>query len=363
MLLLLFFVFSATNALNCTYQINKIIGRSTISTHANFTASLCCAECSNTSSCRAWTMSYSSNITNATLPTTLGTCYLKDNTESPGVHSNGTHVSGISSSPAPPPPPITPSCCLPPGQKWVSAWSKCAETDMIIARAKANPGTFKSVLLYGTGLTVNSTPGIFNVSCQKAIEAAGIKVEAILSHNKTYLHEMLKNDTMLQEYVEALGAVVEEYNIFGVSLDWENVLEPSSRANFRRFLSAVRTKLNSLHARLTMYTNGEAIYDEWTSYFDVTDRLLDGSCYESESRFHWEKACRPLHHPNSTDHEAPALLSGWHGGKPGHWGYTKEAAVEKMVAVKAHNLTEVAMFNLQDEAAFWLPLLEEFLAG
>lgn len=54
---------------------------------------------------------------------------------SPGERSNGLHASGTSTTsttPAPPNPPapsITPSCCH--TGRWVSAWTKCDEVDMV----------------------------------------------------------------------------------------------------------------------------------------------------------------------------------------------------------------------------------------
>lgn len=42
---------------------------------------------------------------------------------------------------------------------------------------------------------------------------------------------------------------------------------------------------------------------EWSHYFNVTDRVLDGSCYEAESLQHWRSACRPVHELPHRDHQ------------------------------------------------------------
>lgn len=166
----------------CSVELNVIIGRSTIGAlPGNVTASTCCAACLNRTAptkCVAWTVIYRMNVSNATLPTAEGTCYLKSNTERPGVHGNGVHASGVVPSapspgppnpppqpsppappsppppsppapPSPPPPgppphpiqPVGPSCCH--TGKWVSAWSQCDELDDIRAKVRNHSGILK----------------------------------------------------------------------------------------------------------------------------------------------------------------------------------------------------------------------------
>eukprot|EP00041_Stephanoeca_diplocostata_P014780 m.279052 g.279052 ORF g.279052 m.279052 type:complete len:282 (-) comp19796_c0_seq4:663-1508(-) len=233
---------------------------------------------------------------------------------------------------------------------------------LYLCTAASNPNTIKSVLLYGSGLGVSTEfPLTLNTTCQQRIEALGVKAEFILSHHN--ISTVLTNETAQNAFVDALGVICSVNKVYGVSLDWENVIEKKHEEAFHKLLGAMRQRLNSDGTRLTMYTNGEAIYGNWKSYFAVTDRLLDGSCYMSESEEHWRRACRPINGLNHTDHQAPALLSGRSGGKPGKWGYTREAAEDKMNISTLHHLPEVAMFNLASMAEWWPRLLQKFLNG
>lgn len=54
-------------------------------------------------------------------------------------------------------------------------------------------------------------------------------------------------------------------------------------------------------------------------------------------------------------------MSGWKGGKQGHWGYTEAAAREKIQDIQNKGLSEVAMFNLLHMAEWWWPHLEWFI--
>lgn len=232
------------------------------------------------------------------------------------------------------------------------------------AFAQQHPGTVDSVFLYGTGLGVTTDfPLLFNSTCQRQVEATGLRAEAILGHHNVL--GVLGNVTARALFVAELARTSRENNLYGVSLDWEGVIEQRHAAEFHSFLGEMREALNANGTRLTMYTNGEPIYGNWASYFNNTDRLLDGSCYMSESAEHWREACRPVkpQFPDHKDHQVAALLSGREGDKPGRWGYTKAAAVLKARAVVAHNLTEMAMFNLLSMAPFWVPLLQAFRNG
>eukprot|EP00051_Salpingoeca_urceolata_P004922 m.68891 g.68891 ORF g.68891 m.68891 type:complete len:304 (+) comp13936_c0_seq3:143-1054(+) len=281
------------------------------------------------------------------------------------THTHATAVGSVSSSGR---------VGAPPGKRWVSSWCGCsaeklADVHMYFGNPN-NTGSVSSLLLY-TGvikISPNGTLAVGNVSswlnCAAQVGQYGVKAEAMLGYDHEGFRKLSQNATLLAQFAADLGQQAKTLNLFGVTTDWEN-MEGKSHADLVHLFSVVKPALNANGARLAPYIDHGSVYDHWEAFLGVTDKVLDGACYWTESPFDWYKACRPFHLNTTAQkaHAAPALLASAKPGPKGHWGFDKKGAEEKLAQITHHGLSEIGMFALKDIAKFWPPLLKEWLKG
>jgi hypothetical protein len=121
---------------------------------------------------------------------------------------------------------------------------------------------------------------------------------------------------------------------------------------------AIHTGLAGSGLRFAPFIDYSTVYDDWELYIPVSDRILDGMCYKSESEKAFFGNCRASARTNTsgdrgrTAHLGAAFLSPAQPGKKGHWGYDPAGARTRVQAVIDAGAPEIGMFNLIDTASW-----------
>ncbi len=257
-------------------------------------------------------------------------------------------------------------------ERWVSAWGKCADEDQIVRflSAPANRGAFKSLFMYGlVGIHGgNVTYDDMNIrNCTARINALGVLVEPILGISPL---AALDNMDVQERAAADLVAVGHRHGFYGYATDIEGP-HKSARGRLLKIFRGIHDglKVSSPRIRFAPFIDYSTVYDDWPMYIPVTDRILDGMCYKSESEQAFFSNCRASARPNAsvnhahTGHLGAAFLSPATPGKKGHWGYSASGARTRVQAVIDAGAPEIGMFNLIGTAHWWPPLLRQFLSN
>ena len=261
--------------------------------------------------------------------------------------------------------------------RWVSAWGKCGDEQEIVQflSEPKNKGAFKSLFMYGLvsirgrNATVTYNDTEIN-TCTARINALGVLAEPILGVARDGWVALAEDPAVQQRVGKDLVAVGQRHGFHGFATDIEGP-HKSARARLLKIFRAIHTGLHGSGLRFAPFIDYSTVYEDWTMYIPVSDRILDGMCYKSESEKAFFGNCRASAKPNSTTvnrahtaHLGAALCSCAKPGdccKKGKWGYSPAGARTRVQAVIDAGSPEIGMFNLKGTAAWWPPLLRAFL--
>lgn len=255
--------------------------------------------------------------------------------------------------------------------RWVSAWGKCADSISIVEFLSKpdNTGAFKSLFMYDLVSIANGTVKWNDThvsTCISNITALGVKVEPILHIPPSEWTSITGNNATRQRVGTGLVAASQRHGFYGYATDIEGV-DKSRRVELLKLFRLIHESLSESGVRFAPFIDYSTVYDDWKLYIPVSDRILDGMCYKSESEAAFFKYCRASAKQNTTTpalhHLGAAFLSPAEPGRKGHWGYDAEGARIRVQAVIDAGSPEIGMFNLIDTAPWWPPLLKQFLAN
>lgn len=230
----------------------------------------------------------------------------------------------------------------------------------IVKREGGNKAVTSIIINCGDAIAPNGTfvRGV-NPGCDAMIPrlaAMGIGSERVVGGGLAGLQAAFKDP---EQSIGAMVALAKELSLFGFASDYELKAAKSDAQDFTCYLAKLRLALNKEGTRLTIFTdNFDGLIDDYPDLQHGVDRLLDGDTY-------WYGRFRKRYQPAPTDaRNMSGWLTSYHGmvnanierskagiamlaaTDGGLWNCKNSSMAERIVQLKADNISEVSIFRL-----------------